>query len=172
MTFFHWLKVKLKSKSMLWTKLTLSTKHVLCSFFFVNDKSFDFFFGNSPEMYLWWIDHHLCWVCKEDKLLWTGPPSIVMFSVPVTQRLTSWGEETSQRERYLRLYSTNASAPADVVSANQRPVLVTTDQSEAGAGDKLFVNYWATVWSTYVSRSQATHLVTSLVTTPGLSIHH
>ena len=99
-----------------------------------SDRRFEFFFGNSPEMYLWWIDHHLCWVCKEDKLLWTGPPSIVMFSVPVTQRLTSWGarERKYHSERDLRLYSTNASAPGDVASTNQRPVLVTTDQSEAG----------------------------------------
>ena len=91
-----------------------------------SDKSFEFFLGNSPEMYLWWIDHHLCWVCKEDKLLWTGPPSIVMFSVPVTQRLTSWGarERKYHSERDLRLYSTNASAPGDGL-----------DQSEASIGD-------------------------------------
>ena len=76
------------------------------------------FSGNSPEMYLCWIDHHLCWVCKEDKLLWTGPPSIVKFSVAVTQRLTSCGEEISRRDLIL----TNASAPGET-SANQRPIL-------------------------------------------------
>ena len=117
-------------------------------------------------MYLCWIDHHLCWVCKEDKLLWTGPPSIVKFSVAVTQRLTSCGEEISRRDLIL----TNASAPGET-STNQRPVFVTTDQSEARTCDKLFVNYWATVWSTYVTPSQATHSLTSSVLTLWLSIN-
>ena len=68
--------------------------------------------------------------------MWTGPPSIVKFSVAVTQRLTSCGEEISQRDLIL----TNASAPGET-STNQRPVFVTTDQSEARTCDKLFVNY-------------------------------
>ena len=56
-------------------------------------------------------------------------------------------------------------------STNQRPTLVSTDQSEARTCDKLFVNYWATVWSTYVTPSQATRSLTSLVWTLWLPIN-
>ena len=96
-------------------------------------------FRNPGEIYLYEIDHHLCWVCKEDKLLWTAPRHLLscflFLSHKTSQVETKYHREIWFLQMHLRrdwgdLSQWEASIQVTwLLCTNERPVSWSRDHS-------------------------------------------